>query len=25
MKRLSQEVQNWRQYTAAVAAFLDFA
>ena len=25
MKRLSQEVKTWRQHTAAVAAFLDFA
>ena len=24
-KRLSQEVKTWRQHTAAVAAFLDFA
>ena len=25
MKRLSQEVKNWQQHTAAVATFLDFA
>src|SRR5580704_1689217 len=24
-KRLAQEVETWRQHTAAVAAFLDFA
>ena len=24
-RRLSQEIQNWQQRTAAVAAFLDFA